>query len=432
MPIPTAPPVLKPFLEEDVALADTPLVDFAVGFSVGTRGKSDELGLKVVVGLLGVAGDETVGGEEVEGTEGGGDDNVGVEGEVVGGREELELDGVGGGVSAGDLEELSVGGIAGGEGGDFEDGGVGTLAGGGGELKIICGGGEGGDFREGGVGTLAGGGGELKILCGGGEGEGGDFGEGVVGTLAGGGGEPKIICGGGEVATGGAGSACGGGEPTDCTRGGDKTGEGGESSAGGGDVGSDGGGDEAGGDGGGAVGTSGGGDGEVLEELGAEEEVGGAGGGEISLEVGEIAEGKLHLYKVSTARDAKIQAIQRLSKILSQKHKENTKELTTATSRNPIENYPESQARVNKPVNQLPSWYQQDCTLQQPPKIQTSQQNEKTPNSQKPRKSKTQITKLKFRDHNNEFPLASNIQNENATVEDNQKCSITRWTNPWK
>ena len=88
IPIATAPPAPKPFLPDDVAFADAsvPLVDFAVGFSVGIDGKGDELGLPVVDGVLGVSGGESIGSEEVEGTEGGGDDNVGVEGEVVAGE----------------------------------------------------------------------------------------------------------------------------------------------------------------------------------------------------------------------------------------------------------------------------------------------------------------------------------------------------------
>ncbi|OMP10321.1 hypothetical protein COLO4_04617, partial [Corchorus olitorius] len=93
----TAPPAPKPFLPEVVEFADAsvPLVDLAVGFSVGIAGKgADELGVPFVDGVLGVAGGELVGGEEVEGTEGGGDANVGVEGEVVaGGGADLELDG---------------------------------------------------------------------------------------------------------------------------------------------------------------------------------------------------------------------------------------------------------------------------------------------------------------------------------------------------
>lgn len=132
-PIATAPPASKPFLPDDVAFSDALLlsVDFAVGFSVGTVGCCDELGLPVVDGVLGVPGGERVGGEEVEGTEGGGDDNVGGEGEeVAGGGADFELEG--GGVSVGGEEELS----GGGEGGDFEEGGVGTLAGGGGEFEI--------------------------------------------------------------------------------------------------------------------------------------------------------------------------------------------------------------------------------------------------------------------------------------------------------
>lgn len=137
-PIATAPPVPKTFLPEDVAFADAllPLVDSAVGFSVGIEGKGDnELGLPVVDGVLGVAGGEIVGGEEVEGTEGGGDANLGVEGEVVeGGGADLDLDG--GGVSVGGEEELSGGGVARGEGGDFEEGGVATLAGGGAECEL--------------------------------------------------------------------------------------------------------------------------------------------------------------------------------------------------------------------------------------------------------------------------------------------------------
>ena len=137
MPTATAPPAPKPFLPEDVAFADALvlLVDFAVGFSVGIEGKGDELELLFVDGVLGIAGGEIVGGEEVEGTEGGGDDNVGVEGEVVaGGGAVLELDG--GGISVGGEEELSGGGVAGGEGGDFDEGGVGTLTGEGGEREM--------------------------------------------------------------------------------------------------------------------------------------------------------------------------------------------------------------------------------------------------------------------------------------------------------
>lgn len=46
------------------------VVDFAVGFCVGTVGKTEGVGVDE---LLGGAGGETAGGEDDEGTEGGGD-----------------------------------------------------------------------------------------------------------------------------------------------------------------------------------------------------------------------------------------------------------------------------------------------------------------------------------------------------------------------
>lgn len=62
------------------------LVNLAVGFSVGIEGKGGEVGLPLVDELLGGAGGEIAGGEEVEGTEGGGDDgNVGLGVEFVAG-----------------------------------------------------------------------------------------------------------------------------------------------------------------------------------------------------------------------------------------------------------------------------------------------------------------------------------------------------------
>lgn len=85
MPIATAPPVPKTPAFLGDAFADTvvPLVDFAVGFSVGTDGSGGVLGLPRVDELLGGAGGETAGGEEVEGTEGGGGDNVDAGGDFV-------------------------------------------------------------------------------------------------------------------------------------------------------------------------------------------------------------------------------------------------------------------------------------------------------------------------------------------------------------
>lgn len=76
-------PKTPAFLGDVFADTAVPLVDFAVGFSVGIDGKGGVLALPRVDELLGGAGGETAGGEEVEETKGGGGDNVDAGGEFV-------------------------------------------------------------------------------------------------------------------------------------------------------------------------------------------------------------------------------------------------------------------------------------------------------------------------------------------------------------
>lgn len=82
-PIAAAPPEFNPPGSVDELFANTvvPLVGFAVGFSDIIDGEGEE-GLPLVEELL---GGEIAGGEEVEGTEGGGAGNVGLGGEFVAG-----------------------------------------------------------------------------------------------------------------------------------------------------------------------------------------------------------------------------------------------------------------------------------------------------------------------------------------------------------
>ncbi|KAK9272794.1 hypothetical protein L1049_003172 [Liquidambar formosana] len=85
MPMATAPPVLIPPVSVDfpfVVIFGPELVVLAVGFSVGTEGKGEVVGVPAAGELLGGAG----GAEEDEGTEGGGDGDVDLEGEFVEGR----------------------------------------------------------------------------------------------------------------------------------------------------------------------------------------------------------------------------------------------------------------------------------------------------------------------------------------------------------
>lgn len=69
--------MFNPFVFPDVAFAVTlaSVVDFAVGFCVGIAGEVEGVGVDEL--LRGGAGGETAGGEEDEGTEGGGDVDLG-------------------------------------------------------------------------------------------------------------------------------------------------------------------------------------------------------------------------------------------------------------------------------------------------------------------------------------------------------------------
>lgn len=134
IPTATAPPVLSPPVLRDVelAFASVPLVDLAVGFSVGTGGKGVPVGLPAVGELSGGDGGELAGVED-EGTKGGeGGEGAGVEGDVDGAP--VVGTGGGGGEFADDL------------GGDegLEEGGDGTIDGGGGEgeTDLVGGGGD--------------------------------------------------------------------------------------------------------------------------------------------------------------------------------------------------------------------------------------------------------------------------------------------------
>lgn len=77
--------MFNPFVFSDVAFAVTlaSVVDFAVGFCVGITGEVEGVGVDEFPGGAGVdelrggAGGETAGGEEDEGTEGGGDVDLG-------------------------------------------------------------------------------------------------------------------------------------------------------------------------------------------------------------------------------------------------------------------------------------------------------------------------------------------------------------------
>jgi hypothetical protein len=82
MPIATAPPVFEPPGPLDEVFAETlvSLVALAVGFSVGIEGMG-EVGLPVADELTGGAGGDIDGGvDEVDGTDGGGEGNVGIGG----------------------------------------------------------------------------------------------------------------------------------------------------------------------------------------------------------------------------------------------------------------------------------------------------------------------------------------------------------------
>lgn len=103
-------------MDVEFANAFVPLVDLAVGFSVGMEGNGDEFGLPAADELLGGGGGGDGGGEEDE--EGG---DVAAGGEfAVGAGEDLGLAGGGGGW------ELD-GDFACGGGGDFDDGAEGGL-----------------------------------------------------------------------------------------------------------------------------------------------------------------------------------------------------------------------------------------------------------------------------------------------------------------
>lgn len=95
MPMVTIVPALMPPLSADVEFAVVFVVDLAVGFSDGMEGKGEEVGVPVSDELLGGAGGEIEGGEEDEGTEGGGGDMVDLAG-VGGGERGSEPDGGGG------------------------------------------------------------------------------------------------------------------------------------------------------------------------------------------------------------------------------------------------------------------------------------------------------------------------------------------------
>ncbi|KAF2313745.1 hypothetical protein GH714_013098 [Hevea brasiliensis] len=91
MPTATAAPVFKFSATVDVFLETlVRLVAVAVGFSVGIEGKGDKGEVPVVDELSGGAGGGVTGGIEVDGTEGGGDVDVGGGGEFVTGGGLLE------------------------------------------------------------------------------------------------------------------------------------------------------------------------------------------------------------------------------------------------------------------------------------------------------------------------------------------------------
>lgn len=123
MPIAADPPLFNPEPEVciggEFAIILVPSVVFAVGFSVGIDGRGT-VELPAADELVGV-GEAMGGGEEAEGTEGGGDGVVELGGTFVEGGE-------GGGASKGVLS----GGFPCGGGGEVEDGCVGTSIGGGG------------------------------------------------------------------------------------------------------------------------------------------------------------------------------------------------------------------------------------------------------------------------------------------------------------